>query len=250
MQPYMAKDAIAGAAVARTSGVDLGALGEVVARYTGEDRTRPDFARYRQPTGPDDKAAFTRARDEDITGLPPRIPPLEEWDDEMRALAVKPPPGHEQVRSIFLAVLLHNPEFVRSYRDILTHFLVRGALPLRIRELAILRVAWLTQVPFEWGEHVKLGKQAGLTSGEIERVTQGSSASGWTDEDRAVLCAAEELIQHAMISDSTWSTLAGFLRPGLLIELVACVGQYQALGYLYNALRIPLSDGNIGLPAR
>jgi alkylhydroperoxidase family enzyme len=184
-----------------------------------------------------------------ILGQPPRIAPLTEWTEEMRAL-VAPPPGYENTPPVMYGILLHNVPFFRAYKDIMTYFLVHGALPVRDRELATLRVGWLCRVPFIWGEHVKHGKRIGLTAEEIERVTQGSQAPRWNEHDRAILRAVEELLEESMISDATWTTLSKTLDAKLLVELTALVGQYQALGYLQNALRIPLFAGNPGLAAR
>jgi hypothetical protein len=113
-----------------------------------------------------------------------------------------------------------------------------------------MRAAWLNRVPFIWGEHVRYARHVGMTDEEIESVTQGSQAPIWNRHDRAVVRAAEELVGESMISDETWAVLAETLSEKQLIELVACVGQYQTLGNLQNSLRIPLWDGNPGLSAR
>ena len=62
-------------------------------------------------------------------------------------------------------------------------------MTVRERELAVLRVAWLCRAPYEWGEHVELAKLCGVSAEEIERVTQGSSAAGWSDHECALLLA-------------------------------------------------------------
>jgi alkylhydroperoxidase family enzyme len=188
------------------------------------------------------------ARQADIVGKPMRIQPLEDWTEEMRKL-VSMPPGYEHHRPTMYGILLNHFDLTRVYKDMMTFFLLRGSLPLRDRELAILRTGWLRQVPFIWGEHVRIGKEVGLTAEEIERVREGSVAAGWTEHERAILKATEELVENAMVSDATWATLARTLEPKLLLELVAMVGQYQALGLIQNSLRIPLFEGNPGLTA-
>jgi alkylhydroperoxidase family enzyme len=193
-----------------------------------------------------------KEREAAITGKPIRIQPVSELTDEMRALT-KSPPGYEgkaAKQPAMYGVLLHNTELLRRYNDIMVYFLGYGQLPLRLRELAILRVGWLRQVPFIWGEHVAVGHRIGMTTEEIERVTVGSSAPGWSDEDRAVLKATEELLDVAMISDETWAALSKTLNEKLLVEFLSLVGQYQALGYIQNAVRVPLFEGNPGLTAR
>jgi hypothetical protein len=52
-----------------------------------------------------------------------------------------------------------------------------------------------------------------------------------------------------MISDATWATLAETYDAARLIEVLSLIGQYQALGYIQNSLRIPLWEGNDGLAA-
>jgi alkylhydroperoxidase family enzyme len=125
-----------------------------------------------------------------------------------------------------------------------------GKLSPRDRELVVLRIGWLCKAPYEWGEHVKIGKRVGLTQEEIERATRGSTAPGWGEDDRAIVRAAEELHQDAMIADETWEVLSRRLDEQQLIELPLLVGQYQGLAYLQNALRLRLIPGNPGLSAR
>ena len=120
----------------------------------------------------------------------------------------------------------------------------------RSRELLILRTGWLCQAPFEWGEHVKKAKAAGVTAEEIEQITVGSSSDIWGDTDRALLRAAEELHDDAMISDATWEVLSRRLSEEELIEVPMVVGQFTTVSYFQNALRLPLGKDNEGLAAR
>lgn len=152
--------------------------------------------------------------------------------------------------SEIVRTMLRHPDLFARQVDIGIQLLAHGALAPRDRELAILRIAWLCQAPYEWGEHVHVAKTVGLSSADVERITQGSSAPGWTGHERALLKAAEELHADAMISDATWATLAGRLDERQLIELPIVVGQYQAVAYYQNSLRLRLHDGNLGLKAR
>ena len=123
-------------------------------------------------------------------------------------------------------------------------------MAVRDRELAILRVGWLSQAPFEWGSHVKISKRIGVTAEEIERVTEGSSAPGWSKRDRAILRAVEELHFDSMVTDETWADLQEFFNDKKLIELLILVGQYKTVAYYQNSLRLPMAEGNLGLLAR
>src|SRR5579863_2971735 len=66
--------------------------------------------------------------------------------------------------------------------------LLSGKLPARDRELLILRTAWNCQAAYEWGHHVAIGLEAGLTPSEIERIPY-RSPEGWDDPDATLLKA-------------------------------------------------------------
>ena len=154
-----------------------------------------------------------------------------------------------QLPEILLTMLRHPDLFARQV-DMGIQLLAQGALAPRDRELAILRMGWLCQAPYEWGEHVQVAHKLGLTPEDTERITCGSTAQGWTEHERAILKATEELFESAMISDATWATLAQQLDERQLIELPIVVGQYQTVAYYQNSLRLRLHEGNLGLRAR
>src|SRR5579871_1646181 len=150
----------------------------------------------------------------EVAGKPQRIAPIPEdqMDEEMHALCRKlrvafgiPETGliPELMRTMFVHAGLFKVQMDMGFE-----LAGRGALPVREREIAVLRVAWLSGAPYEWGEHVDQGKRAGITQEEIERIKTGSSASGWSEHDRAILKGVEELRADSMITDETWETLA------------------------------------------
>lgn len=146
--------------------------------------------------------------------------------------------------------MVRHPELFARQLDVGLYLLSQGALAARDRELAVLRIGWLCQAPYEWGEHVLVAKRLGMTSEDIERIVVGSQAPGWGEHEQAILRATEELYENAMISDATWARLAKSFDEKQLIELPIVVGQYQTLAYYQNSLRLRLHDGNLGLKAR
>ena len=196
------------------------------------------------------------ARQAQVLGQPQRIAPLDpkEFDTEARALmvAVHESIGltdHSQVSEVFATMFKH-PDLYRCQMIMGAQLLGNGALEARERELAILRVGWLCGAPYEWGQHVDIAKRYGVTDEEIERVTQGSSAPGWSEHNAAILRGVEELLGEHMISDETWNQLARTWTERQLIEFPALVGQYVAVAYSQNTLRIRLHPDNRGLKHR
>lgn len=121
--------------------------------------------------------------------------------------------------------------------------LAKGAIPARERELAILRLAWLARAPFEWSEHVDIGKAFGITPEEIERVTDGSAAPGWSAHDAAILRGVEELLSDHCLADSTWDTLAATWDEKQMLEFPLLVGAYLMTAMQQNSLKIQPKGG-------
>ncbi len=149
-----------------------------------------------------------------------------------------------------IATMLHHPEWYRPRVEFTRQRMAAKLLDLRDMEIAILRTARRCNSAFSWGEHVPMGKRAGLTSEEIERLTQDADAEGWNERDRAIVRAVDELHDDAMVTDATWATLAEYFTPAQLIELICLIGIYHENSFLYNSLRAYLIPGNPGFDAR
>ena len=194
------------------------------------------------------------ARAAEINGKPQRIEPLapEALSGDAKTLVdgVCAAAGatSEPTDDYFLTMVRH-PELLRCQLE-MGAVLFNGRLSPRERELAVLRVAWLLRAPYEWGEHVQIGKQYGISPEEIERLIHGSAGPGWSEHDAAILRGVEELLSKQAITDETWATLAKSWDEPQLIEFTVLVGQYVAIAMVQNALRIRLSGENLGLTRR
>lgn len=191
----------------------------------------------------------------EIVGSPPRVAPVAGND--------LTPEQHDLVASlrgsagltsideipVFVRIALNNAPVIKAQMQMgVTHF--NGTIPARDRELAVLRIGWLTGAPYEWGEHVAIAKKCGISDAEVERAIAGSSAEGWSAHERAILQAVEQLLSQFMISDDVWAILAQSWDAAQLVEFPVLVGTYVTTAMQQNALRIPLEKGNSGLGRR
>jgi 4-carboxymuconolactone decarboxylase len=149
----------------------------------------------------------------------------------------------------YTLLMAKHPEVFRRQME-MGATLFAGRLPARERELAVLRIGWLLQAPYEWGEHVDISQRYGVTKEEIERVTQGSDAPGWSEHEAAILRAIEEMLSRQTVSEETWATLAKTWDEQQLIEFPMVVGQYVCIAIVQNTLRVRLESGNPGLTYR
>ena len=164
----------------------------------------------------------------------PRIAPLspEEMSDDQRTLLAAAPP-----LNIF-ATLVRHPGLYRRWAPFGGKLLAGAKLPSRDREIVILRTALRCGADYEWGQHVEIGRQAGLTDEEILRVAAGADADGWSAEDAAKVRAVDELTDDHCISDGTWAALAAVYGEEQLIELPMLSGHYALLAGTLNSLGV------------
>ena len=181
---------------------------------------------------------FTRLTD-------PRIPPLDPSSLTAEQQAVTGPQGG----STQLRICLQNLEMCRQYWAFTRHLGFNYTLPLRDKELLILRTAWLSRGDFIWGVHsTGGGRRAGITEEELARIPEGPAASGWSDFDAALLRAADELHASRFITDATWAALAERYDEAQLLEVIFVVGNYTLLAMYHNSIGVPLEPGLPGLP--
>ena len=179
----------------------------------------------------------------------PRIPPLppEEQDEQAREILAGAGAGAAPASNIFTTLVRH-PGLIRKWLPFGGKML-SGKLPAREREILVLRTGWRCQSVYEWGQHVLIGKAAGLTDDEIQRLTAAADAPGWSTLDAALVRAADELHDDACITDATWATLAEHYDERQLIEIPMVVGQYHLVSFTLNSLGVQREEGVPGFPS-
>ncbi len=130
-------------------------------------------------------------------------------------------------------VLMQHPKLARKWSTFAGYILGDQTLPPREREILILRIGWLNQAQYEWEQHVRIGKAAGLTDDEVERISKGPKA-GW---DRA-----DDLFENSVVSDETWKTLSERYNTEQMMDAVFTIGQYNLVSWALNSLGVPLDD--------
>ena len=166
----------------------------------------------------------------------PRIPPLppDRWDPEIRPLLEANEARVGRPLNIFATFA--------------NHALFKTTLPARERELLILRTGFRCGSDYEWGQHVRIAREAGLTDAEIDRVAAGPAAEAWSRADRALLQAADELHDDQLVADATWDELSLDWDTEQLMDIVFTVGIYTQIAMALRSFGVQREDGVPGLP--
>ena len=173
----------------------------------------------------------------------PRVAPLHdaELNDEQKAMIGERFAGRP-VLNIF-RTLMKAPKAFKAFMWWGGYILSKqNDLPAREREIIILRAGFNWKSGYEWAQHVVIGKDAGLTDQEIERIKAGPDAPGWTPAESAMLQATDDLTSDGFVSDATWARLSD-LTEKQKMDLVMTVGQYTQVSMILNSFGVQLDDG-------
>jgi alkylhydroperoxidase family enzyme len=138
---------------------------------------------------------------------------------------------------VVLELFAHHVPLSESFMTFTDLMIGEGSkLEPRLRELAILRVAWRTASGYEWNQHRRIGGDEGLGEAQLLAVEEGPGSAVWTPQERAVVAAADEMIDHHAVGDETWAALTSFFEEGALFELLFVVGGYLCLSVVLNSI--------------
>jgi 4-carboxymuconolactone decarboxylase len=173
----------------------------------------------------------------------PRVAPLEadQWSEQVKEI-MAPFVRQGRVFNIF-KTLAHHPELMRRWLVFGNHILGKSTLAARERELVILRIGFLCRSGYEWGQHVLIARQAGMSDDEIRSAKTGPDTPGLSRLDHLLLKATDELHGDAHVADDTWKALTEHLTTQQLMDLVFTVGQYNLVSMALNSFGVQPDDG-------
>lgn len=142
----------------------------------------------------------------------------------------------------FFRTLAHHPRLLEGYLSFING-LRSGLLPPRDRELVTIRVAAACGCDYVVHQHVPRGLKVGLSAEEVERISADRPESGaWSDHDRTLLAAIDELMTVHRVSDATWAALAGDYSDAQMLEFVFAVGRVVMASGFLNSVQVPFED--------
>jgi len=122
--------------------------------------------------------------------------------------------------------------------------LTSPVLPVRLRELVVLRTAYLMDSPYELGQHRDVARTAGLSRDEINAITSESDwqESHFSPVEVAVLHLATELLTTRSVSAEVFEQVHTALDSEATVELLMVISRYAGLALMLNALQVDLDE--------
>jgi AhpD family alkylhydroperoxidase len=117
-------------------------------------------------------------------------------------------------------------------------------LPRRLRELIVLRTAYLMDCAYELGQHRDIAQTAGIDIDSINAIASDSDwqAGHFDATELAVLQLTTELVTTRRVAAPLFDQVHTALGSEATVEVLMVIGRYAGLALMLNALDVDLDE--------
>jgi len=141
--------------------------------------------------------------------------------------------------------MLANSEYgLKGFVRMGNGLLHRCELDPQLRELAIIRVGRLSRAAYEVFQHERIAREVGVEDAKIAALRDATvEAAAFTDNEKAVLRFADDVVRNVRASDRNLKAVGAFLSPGALVELTLTIGYYMMVCRLLETTGVEGEEG-------
>ncbi|MGC8549641.1 MAG: carboxymuconolactone decarboxylase family protein [Acidobacteriaceae bacterium] len=175
-----------------------------------------------------------------ITRTEPRLPRVKrsEAPESVAALFDHYMQTRGNIPNMFRTIALR-PEI---FETMIAHFqaiLNTGTLPVKLKELVIVRTSQLNECRYCLGSHTQICRKLGWSDDQIENLAHYAHRDDFTPAEKAALRLAEEVTLNSNgISDTFFAEVRSHYSDGEIIELLSAIGLFNYFNRVNNALQL------------
>lgn len=131
----------------------------------------------------------------------------------------------------------HRPEI---FQTMIAHFeavLHTGTLPLKLKELVIVRTSQLNHCEYCLSSHSRIAKKLGWSEDQLAHLEEYASREDFTVAEKAALRLAELMTRNDRpLNDAEWQEMRAAYSEGEIVELMAAIGLFNYFNRFNNLL--------------
>ena len=135
--------------------------------------------------------------------------------------------------------LANHPRLVAAWSDFSKALRHDTRTPRALRELVILRGAQLMRSEYEWAQHLKMARSAGVSEGQIKELASWKSSKLFSDKEKAALGLAED-VTNGKVSDAVYAEAMKHFDHHDYVELSITAAFYAMVGRMLDAMGVQL----------
>lgn len=136
-------------------------------------------------------------------------------------------------------VMAHRPEIFSTMQAHFAAVLNTGTVPVRLKELIIVRTSQLNQTPYCLASHTILARKLGWTDNQLANLGEWAWRDDFTPAEKAAIRLAETVTRDAhAVSDEQFAELRAYYSEGEIVELLCAIGLFNYFNRFNDALRM------------
>jgi len=161
---------------------------------------------------------------------PARMPQIqpEDFSDEAKEMFARwtQGPFKDADKNPVLKTFIHAPKLADLFSQLNLHLLLTNSVPVRQRQIAIMRTAWLTKATYMWSSHLRTSASFGLEPDLYGPLQVGADDPYFTAFEKVIIRATEELVNDRKIGEASWAALSAEWSNEQLLDFMFTVGAY------------------------
>jgi 4-carboxymuconolactone decarboxylase len=138
-------------------------------------------------------------------------------------------------------LLLHSPALAETWLDHVGAVRWKTALTGRLRELLVIRIAYVNGIDYVLNQHVPgLALAEGVSLAECEALKDWRKASLFGAAERAALAYADAMVLQTSVPDDVFAELRRHYGERAIVEISVLIGTYLMHNRVMKALQIDL----------
>jgi 4-carboxymuconolactone decarboxylase len=169
-----------------------------------------------------------------------RVSLIEEKDHpELAELIEKIRAGRRGALINVYKLLLHAPPLAACWLDLIGTARFKTELDGRLREIVIIRVAYLNRTDYVVKQHVPaLSAPEGLSQEECDALADWRNSKLFSARERAALAYADAMTRDIAVPDDVFAALHPHFSERQIVELTVLIGTYNMHTRVFMALKI------------
>jgi 4-carboxymuconolactone decarboxylase len=135
--------------------------------------------------------------------------------------------------------LANHPNIIAAWTEFANALRNGTRTPRALRELVILRGAQLVRSEYEWAQHLKMARKAGVREAQIAALANWRASSEFDSKEKAALALAEA-VTEGRVGDEVYREAMRHFDQHDYVELAVMAGFYAMVARVLDAMGVQL----------
>jgi alkylhydroperoxidase family enzyme len=135
--------------------------------------------------------------------------------------------------------LANHPAIIGAWTEFANTLRHGSRTPRALRELVILRGAQVAQSEYEWAQHLRMARKAGVREEQIRALPQWKDSKEFDPKEKAALALAEAVTQ-GRVTDEVYRQAMQHFDHHDYVELAVTAGFYAMVARVLDAMGVQL----------